>query len=40
MANRHYAVGDRIWLPHDQDAWIAGRVLKVSNSLEVETGMY
>lgn len=35
---KNYSIGDRIWIPHEDDAWLAGRVEKVSQSmLEVMT---
>ena len=33
-----YSVGDRIWVPHDEDAWLAARIEKVLDSaIEVST---
>ena len=30
---KNYSVGDRIWIPHEEDAWLAGRVEKVSQHM-------
>ena len=33
-----YAEGDRVWVPHDSEAWVVGRVTGVTNSrIEVLT---
>ena len=33
-----YSIGDRIWVPHEEDAWLSGRIEKISeNTIEVTT---
>lgn len=32
-SHKNYNVGDRVWVPHDEDAWLAGRIDKCSQTL-------
>jgi myosin heavy subunit len=37
MSAPSYSVGDRVWVPHEEHAWLAGRIASLTPSLEVKT---
>ena len=32
-----FSVGDRVWVPHEEHAWLTGRIQSLAPSLEVKT---
>ena len=32
-----FSVGDRVWVPHDDHAWLSGRIQQLTPALEVKT---
>ena len=32
-----FSIGDRVWVPHEEHAWLSGRIANLSPSVEVKT---
>lgn len=37
MTTPSYSIGDRVWVPHEEHAWLAGRIAALTPSLEIKT---